>query len=76
MDTKKYSLVLWDVPEGTTDLDESFVVKRVLSFGGIFLIKDLIKSLGIERVKAIFDSMKPTEISPKKYNFFKNFLLV
>ena len=76
MDITKYSSVLWDVPKNTVALDEKFVVKRTLSFGGIFLIKDLIDSLGLATVRSIFKTMKPTEMSQKKYNFFKQFLLV
>jgi hypothetical protein len=76
MDIAKYSAVLWDIPKNTVDLDEKIIIKRALSFGGIFLIKDLINSLGLAPVRSVFDSMKPTEISPRKYNFFKHFFLI
>jgi len=76
MDIAKYSSVLWDIPKNTVNLDQNFIIKRTLTFGGIFLIKDLIDSLGISTVRTTFGSMKPTEMSSRKYNFFKNFLLV
>jgi len=76
MDTTKYASVLWDIPKETPDLDEKFIIKRTLSFGGIFLIRDLIKSRGIATVRSVFDTMKPTEMSAKKYHFFKKYLLV
>jgi len=76
MDIKKYSSVLWDIPKNTVELNEKFVIKRVLSFGGIFLIKDLINSLGLASVRSVFNSMKPTEMSKRKYNFFKDWLLI
>ena len=76
MDIKNYSSVLWDIPRDTVDLDEKFVIKRTLSFGGIFLIKDLIDSLGISSVRSVFNAMKPTEMSQRKYNFFKHWFLI
>lgn len=76
MDTAKYSSVLWDIPKDTTDLDEKFIIKRTLSFGGIFLIRDLIKSEGMATVRSVFETMKPTEMSARKHHFFKEYLLV
>lgn len=76
MNIAKYASVLWDIPKDTVDLDEKFVVKRTLTFGGIFLIKDLIDSLGLARVQSVFNSMKPTEMPQRKYKFFKQFFLV
>ncbi|MBI5046066.1 MAG: hypothetical protein HZB09_01425 [Candidatus Yonathbacteria bacterium] len=76
MDIKKYASVLWDVPKNTAYLDEKFVIKRALSFGGIFLIKDLINSLGIVTVRSVFNTMKPTEMPQRRYNFFKQISLI
>lgn len=76
MDIKKFSSVLWDIPKATTDLDEKFVIKRTLAYGGIFLIKELIQSLGIAKVRMVFNTMKPSEMSSRKHYFFKHFLLV
>lgn len=76
MELAKYESVLWDIPKDTVHLDEQFVIKRVLTFGGVFLIRDLIHSLGLGPVQAAFKAMKPTEMPLRKYHFFKNVLFV
>ena len=75
---KQYeSTVLWDIDKNKVDtLSKEFVTQRVLSYGSISLIISLIKEYGIDFVQEVFLKMKPTAISKKKYNYFKNYLFV
>jgi hypothetical protein len=73
MDIAKYSAVLWDIPQDATEVDERLIIKRTLSFGGFFLLKDLIKSVGIDPVKVVFKNMKATEMPSRRYHFLKDF---
>lgn len=75
---KQYeSTVLWDIDKNKVDtLSKEFVVQRVLSYGSISLIIGLIKEYGVDFVQGVFLKMKPTAISKKKYNYFKNYLFV
>ena len=68
--------VLWDVsPEKVASLPADFVIRRVISYGGLFLIGGVIRTYGRDRVKKEFEAMKPTSISKRKYFYLKNFLL-
>lgn len=70
------SSVLWDIKrEDTPDLPRDFVVKRVLSYGTIRLILETINNYGIAYVREVFESLKPTAMSAKKYSYLKNYLL-
>lgn len=76
MDTKDIQIVLWDInKESIKSLPVDFVIRRVLSYGGLFLIVKAVHAYGIGTVKKVFESMKPTSISEKKYFYLKNFLL-
>jgi len=68
--------VLWDISKERVDsLPVDFVIRRVLSYGGLFLIIKTMHAYGIDTVKRVFEAMKPTSISERKYFYLKNFLL-
>ena len=75
---KQYeSTVLWDIDKNKIDsLSKEFVVQRVLSYGSVLLVIDAIKEYGSDFVRDIFLKMKPTAISERKYNYFKNYLFI
>ena len=76
MNKKDFKKVLWDINEKDIDgLPTNFIVQRVLSYGGLFLIIKIIRVYGIDTVKYIFATMKPSGIPEKKYFYLKNFLL-
>lgn len=69
--------ILWDVaPKEINTLSIDFVIERALSYGGVIFIAKLINKHGKDKVRQIFERMKPTSISTKKYLYLKNFLLV
>ncbi|MBI3634452.1 MAG: hypothetical protein HY228_02425 [Candidatus Yonathbacteria bacterium] len=77
MNKQDFQAVLWDInKENVEDLPIDFIIQRVLSYGGIFLIVKTMQEYGALAVKQVFASMKPTSISGKKYFYLKNFLLV
>lgn len=70
-------MVLWDIEGDKIDtLSREFVIRRVLSYGTIGLVILAIKEYGLSFVKDVFYKMKPTAITEKKYNYFKNYLLI
>jgi len=76
MKKEDFKTVLWDVnPENVGSLPVEFVIRRVLSYGGLFLIGKTMNMYGTEMVKREFEAMKPTSISERKYAYLKNFLL-
>lgn len=77
MNKQDLQAVLWDINEKNVgDLPVDFVIQRVLSYGGIFLIVKAMREYGADAVQRVFAAMKPTSISEKKYFYLKNFLLV
>lgn len=76
MNKQDFQTVLWDINKENVDsLPTEFVIQRVLSYGGIFLIVKTMREYGAEAVKRVFTTMKPTSITEKKYQYLKNFLL-
>ncbi len=76
MDKHDLRTVLWDIDkESINTLPPDFVIARVLSYGGIFLIIKSMREYGKNTVKQVFETMKPTSISARKYFYLKNFLL-
>jgi len=76
MDNQELKTVLWDIDKEKIDtLPVDFVIQRVLSYGGIFLIIKSMREYGENTVKQVFETMKPTSISARKYFYLKNFLL-
>lgn len=74
---KEFSNVLWDIKEeDRISLEESFLIKRALVYGGFNLIKNVIKNYGFEKTKNIFLSLKESEVGEKRFNFFKNYLFI
>lgn len=68
--------VLWDInPESVDSLPAEFVIRRTLSYGGLFLIGKMMHTYSREKVKKEFETMKPTSMSERKYFYLKNFLL-
>lgn len=77
MNKQDFQTVLWDINKENVDsLPAEFVIQRVLSYGGVFLIVKTMREYGAESVKRVFVTMKPTSIAEKKYQYLKNFLLV
>lgn len=75
MNKKDIKAVLWDFSEDAIgSLSADFVIRRVLSYGGIFLIIQAMREYGDDAVRRVFTAMKPTSIPQKKYNYLKNFL--
>lgn len=76
MSNQDLKTVLWDIDqERISTLPVSFIIERVLSYGGIFLIIKSIREYGKNTVKQVFETMKPTSISARKHFYLKNFLL-
>lgn len=76
MSKQDLKTVLWDIDQeriGTLPAD--FIIQRVLSYGGIFLIIKSMREYGENTVKQVFEAMKPTSIPARKYFYLKNFLL-
>lgn len=77
MDSNDFQIVLWDIEKERMDtLPLDFIIRRVLSYGGLFLVMKTMHAYGYDTVRRVFDEMKPTSISKKKYRYFKNFLFV
>lgn len=77
MSNQDLKAVLWDIDqERIGSLPASFIIERVLSYGGIFLIVKSMREYGRNTVKQVFEKMKPTSIAERKYYYLKNFLLV
>lgn len=69
--------VLWDIDKKrVSTLPAKFIIERVLSYGGIFLIMKLMHEYGKDTVRQVFETMKPTSISARKYSYLKDYLLL
>lgn len=69
--------VLWDFSEEKiASLPKDFIVQRTLTYGTIRLIVKAINEDGLGFVKSVFENIKPTAFSRKKYLYLKNYLLV
>lgn len=69
--------VLWDIKEEDRDsLPLDFLIKRILVYGGVFLIRDILQTYEISKIKGVFNSLKVSEVGEKRYNFFKNYLFI
>lgn len=75
---KQYEqMVLWDIDKSKIDtLSRDFVVGRILSYGTIGMVIAIIKEEGFDFVREVFLKMKPTAITKRKYNYFKNYLFI
>jgi hypothetical protein len=68
--------VLWDIKkENIPTLSRDFVMQRTLTYGTIELIIESIREYGVEYICTIFNSLKPTALSKKKYLYLKEYLL-
>ena len=69
--------VLWDInPKYRGNIPEDFLIKRILSHGGVFLIMGAIKKYGKNKIKEVFEKMPKGSFLPKKYLYIKNFILL
>lgn len=76
MNEKDLKKVLWDVKsESISTLPVDFIIQRILSYGGLFLIVKAMREYGNTAMKRVFETMKPTSIPARKYYYLKNFLL-
>ena len=72
MSNEAIATVLWDIKESDRPaLQADFIIKRVLVYGGIFLVRDAIREYGESKIKEVFNSIKQSEIGEKRYHFFK-----
>lgn len=77
MSNQDLKTVLWDIDqERISTLPTNFIIERVLSYGGVLLIIKSMREYGKNTVKQVFETMKPTSISARKYFYLKNFLLL
>lgn len=71
----KIAVVLWDIKEedrGSLPID--FLIKRVLVYGGAFLIRDTLHHYGVDKSREVFESLKVSEVGKNRYHFFKKYL--
>ena len=67
--------VLWDIEEEKRDsLPVDFVIKRALVYGGIFLVKEMFHKYGASKIKAVFISLKVSELGERRFNFFNKYI--
>ncbi|KKU81463.1 MAG: hypothetical protein UY07_C0017G0001 [Parcubacteria group bacterium GW2011_GWA1_47_8] len=77
MNKQDLQKVLWDINKESIDtLPDDFVIRRILSYGGLVLLVKAMHEYGSTRVTQVFETMKPTSIPSRKYYYLKNFLLV
>ena len=77
MSQDKISSVLWDIKEEDKEsLPVSFLIKRALVYGGVFLIHDVLHHYGKDKTKEVFESLKVSEVGKNRYYFFKNYLFI
>lgn len=68
--------VLWDIPPNQiAALPQAFIIQRVLTYGGISLITQIIKQHGLPAVREVLHRMKPTAMPQRKYYYFEHYLL-
>jgi hypothetical protein len=77
MDKNNIDAVLWDIrEEERQSLPVDFLIKRILVYGGMFAIKDVLKVYGKKKVEKVFNSLKVSEMGNKRFYFFKKYLFV
>lgn len=75
MNKQEIQKVLWDIDKENIDtLPADFIIQRILSYGGLFLVVKAMREYGSETVKQVFEKMKHTSIPTRKYYYFKHFL--
>ena len=76
MDQAKFTEVLWDIdPIRIADLPSAFVVRRVLAYGSVTRIFQLIRMYSIEVVRNEFSRMKISSMDPRRHQYLKEFVL-
>jgi hypothetical protein len=77
MSQDKINSVLWDIrEEDRKALPTNFLIKRVLVYGGVFLIHDILCDYGMDKTKEVFESLKVSEVGKNRHYFFKNYLFI
>lgn len=77
MIANEFSKVLWDIdPARVADLPESFVIRRVLAYGGVELVFQLIRAHGIATVRKEFKAMKVTSMDTRRHHYLKEYILL
>jgi hypothetical protein len=71
-----YSKVLWDIDMSRLgELSDSFVIQRVLAYGGVYLIFSIIREFGIDTVRHELNSMKEGGIQARRRRYLDEFVL-
>lgn len=77
MTKSNISMVLWDIrEEDRKSLPTDFLIKRILVYGGAFLVREALHDYGIDKTKEVFESLKISEVGKNRYHFFKNYIFV
>lgn len=77
MIVEEFSKVLWDVdPSRMADVPEPFVIRRVLAYGGVSLIFQLIRTQGIRAIRDEFNAMKVTSMDARRHHYLKEYVLI
>ena len=75
MDNDEIDAVLWDIKEeDRKSLPVDFLIKRVLVYGGAFLLRDTLQNYGLNKTKGVFESLKTSEVGERRHYFLKNYL--
>lgn len=74
--TQDMRSVLWDIPEDQVGaLDVDFLIMRALSYGTVPLMLKVKRRYGVGALRRVFESLKPTSMSARRYAYTKNILL-
>lgn len=67
--------VLWDIPEqeiGAVDI--SFIVRRILCYGSVFLLFQAISQYGKELFEQEFSKLKKTSMDARRYHYLRTYV--
>lgn len=68
--------VLWDIPVNQQSaLTESFLIRRVLQYGGMSLLVASLRQYGKDVIQSEFASMKASSFEARRYHYLKYFWL-
>lgn len=74
--TQDMRSVLWDIPEDKVGaLDADFLIMRALSYGTVRLMLQVRRRYGADALRRVFESLKPTSMSARRWAYTKNILL-
>jgi len=76
MSNNELATVLWDIPlDQRENLPVSFLIQRVLQYGGMTLLVAALRTYGRESLRAEFEAMKQLSFEPRRFYYLKNFFL-